>query len=111
MLNLDWFQPYKHLTYSVGAIYLSVFNLPSQQRYKLENIWLIGIIPGPSEPWKAVNWYIDPSVKDYKSSEVDFISKFVMGQVNNGNVYVVQLSAACVLLEGNCAVCFDTVHI
>ena len=47
MINMDWFQPYKHLTYSVGAIYLSVFNLPRTQRYKLHNICLIGIIPGP----------------------------------------------------------------
>jgi len=28
MINIDWFQPYKHLTYSVDAIYLTIFNLP-----------------------------------------------------------------------------------
>ena len=38
MLNMDWFQPYKHLTYSVGVIYLSVFNLPRALRYKLQNM-------------------------------------------------------------------------
>ena len=27
-LNVDWFQPFKHVTYSVGEIYLSVLNLP-----------------------------------------------------------------------------------
>ena len=27
-LNVDWFQPFKHVTDSVGAIYLSVLNLP-----------------------------------------------------------------------------------
>ena len=26
VLNIDWFQPYKHLSYSVGAIYLTVLN-------------------------------------------------------------------------------------
>ena len=64
MLNLDWFQPYKHLTYSVGAIYLSVFNLPRKYRYKLENICLVGIIPGPSEPELTINSYLDPLVQD-----------------------------------------------
>ena len=28
MLNVDWFQPYKHCSYSVGAIYLTIMNLP-----------------------------------------------------------------------------------
>ena len=64
MINIDWFQPYKHLTYSVGAIYLSVFNLPRTDCYKLKNICLIGIIPGPSEPKLTVNSYLDPLVQD-----------------------------------------------
>ena len=64
MINMDWFQPYKHLKYSVGAIYLSVFNLPRTQRYKLHNICLIGIIPGPREPQLTVNSYLNPLVKD-----------------------------------------------
>ena len=64
MINMDWFQPYKHLTYSVGAIYLSVFNLPRTSRYKLQNICLIGIIPGPREPQLTVNPYLNPLVQD-----------------------------------------------
>ena len=64
MINIDWFQPYKHLTYSVGAIYLSVFNLPRQSRYKLHNICLVGIIPGPCEPELTVNQYINPLVAE-----------------------------------------------
>lgn len=64
MINIDWFQPYKHLTYSVGAIYLSVFNLPRADRYKFKNICLIGIIPGPTEPKVTVNSYIAPLVQD-----------------------------------------------
>ena len=47
MMNIDWFQPYKHLTYSVGVIYLTIMNLPCNLRYKRENILLLGIIPGP----------------------------------------------------------------
>ena len=66
IINIDWFQPYKHLTYSVGAIYLSVFNLPRQSRYKLHNICLVGIIPGPCEPQLTVNKYIKPLVEELK---------------------------------------------
>lgn len=55
MINIDWFQPYKHLTYSVGAIYLTTFNLPRDLRYKLQNVCLIGIMPGPHEPELTVN--------------------------------------------------------
>ena len=50
MLNVDWLQPYKHSQYSVGVLYLSILNLPSSERYKLENIIVVGCIPGPSEP-------------------------------------------------------------
>lgn len=28
MMNLDFFQPYKHVQYSMGAIYLTILNLP-----------------------------------------------------------------------------------
>lgn len=66
ILNLDWFQPYKHLQYSVGVIYLCVLNLPPNVRYKLQNVCLIGIIPGPREPENTVNEYIKPLVEDLK---------------------------------------------
>ena len=51
-LNVDWFQPFEHGIYSVGAIYLTLQNLPRNKRYKTENLILIGIIPGPREPKK-----------------------------------------------------------
>lgn len=50
MLNMDFFQPYKHIQYSLGAIYLTIMNLPRDIRYKQENIILAGLIPGPNEP-------------------------------------------------------------
>jgi len=50
MLNIDWFKPFKHRKYSVGAIYLTVLNLPRKERYLKENMILVGIIPGPGEP-------------------------------------------------------------
>ena len=64
MLNCDWFQPYKHLQYSVGAVYLTVLNLPGQMRNKIHNICLVGILPGPHEPSHDINSFIDPLVMD-----------------------------------------------
>ena len=34
ILNVDWFQPFEHFTYSVGVIYLAILNLPRSVRYK-----------------------------------------------------------------------------
>ena len=64
ILNLDWFQPYKHLRYSVGVIYLSVLNLPSHIRYTESNTLLIGVLPGPHEPKGTINTYLEPLVND-----------------------------------------------
>ena len=42
-MNTDWFEPFKHYTYSVGVIYLVVMNLPRSVRYKCKNIiWAKG---------------------------------------------------------------------
>lgn len=57
MINVDWFQPFKHSIYSVGVIYLTVMNLPRSVRFKRQNILLIGILPGPSEPKHDINAY------------------------------------------------------
>ena len=32
MMNVDWFKAYKHLEYKIGAIYLTVMNLPRELR-------------------------------------------------------------------------------
>ena len=65
-LNIDWFQPYTHVTSSVGVIFLSIMNLPRSVRFKRENIILVGILPGPSEPKSSINTYIEPLVNDLK---------------------------------------------
>lgn len=44
MLNVDWFQFFKYINYFVGVIYLLVLNLLREERFKRENIMLIGII-------------------------------------------------------------------
>ena len=64
MMNIDWFQPYSHTVASVGVIYLTLMNLPRSIRFKLENIVIVGIIPGPSKPHHNINSYLDPLVNE-----------------------------------------------
>ena len=66
MLNVDWFQPFDHHTYSIGVLYLVLMNLPRTQRYKRQNVIIIGVIPGPSEPPLLINTYLSPLVKELK---------------------------------------------
>jgi hypothetical protein len=63
-LNVDWFRPYKHVEYSVGAIYVAVLNYPRQLRYLRENVMLVGIIPGPHEPSLQMNAFLEPLVRE-----------------------------------------------
>ena len=46
------------------VIYLAFMNLPRNMRFKRENIVIIGLIPGPSEPPKNINTYLAPLVSD-----------------------------------------------
>ena len=63
ILNVDWFQPYEHTQYSIGVIYLAILNLPRSERYKLENVIIVGCIPGPKEP-SNINPYLKPLVDE-----------------------------------------------
>lgn len=67
-LNVDWFHPFVHTAYSLGAIYLTIQNLPRHIRYKEKNIILIGLIPGPSEPKLSINSYLTPLVEELKEA-------------------------------------------
>lgn len=64
LLNVDWLQPFVHITYSVGVIYVVILNLPRLIRFKRENVLLLGVIPGPSEPPLTINTYLAPIVSD-----------------------------------------------
>lgn len=69
LLNFDFFQPFKHSPYSLGAIYMVILNLPRTQRFKEENVMLLGVIPGPTEPKKNINSYLLPIVDDLQQLE------------------------------------------
>ena len=64
LINIDWFQPYKDISYSVGVIYAVIINLPRSLRYKEENVIIVGIIPGPHEPKKHINSFLGPLVSE-----------------------------------------------
>lgn len=64
--NIDWFQPFKRTQYASGAIYISIQNLPREERFSVENIILVGIIPGPNEPSKVMNSYLTSLVDELK---------------------------------------------
>ena len=56
MLNVDWFSPFKHRRdYSVGALYISIMNLPREERFLKENILLVGIIPAMQKEPDTLN--------------------------------------------------------
>ena len=63
MMNVDWFQPFKHSPYNVGVIYLAIMNLPRGERFKRENIIVVGILPGPGEP-SSLNPFLVPVVAE-----------------------------------------------
>lgn len=50
---------------SVVAMYMICLNLPPEDRYKIENMYLVGVIPGPHEPRKEeINHLLSPLVDD-----------------------------------------------
>ena len=60
LINVDWFQPYKHTIHSEGVIII----LPRRERFLQKNIIISGVIPGPKEPKKTINSYLSPLVEE-----------------------------------------------
>ena len=57
----------KHSPGSVGVIYMVVMNLPRAERYKIENVIVVGILPGPGEPKLTANTFLKPLVEELQS--------------------------------------------
>ena len=65
MLNFDFFQPMKHRhDYSVGVLYLVLLNLPRSERFKWENVIVIGIIPNMEKEPKCLNEFLKPAISE-----------------------------------------------
>ena len=91
-LNVDWFQPFERNMYSLGAIYLTIQNLPRSLRYKLENILLVGIMPGLKEASSNINSYLGPLVQ-----ELEEAWKYGFSLINAHQVPItVRLALSCI---------------
>ena len=112
MMNIDWFQPYKHVSYSVGVIYIVNMNLPRLLRFKTENVMLIGIIPGPREPSQNINSFLSPLVNEL-TMFLEGIEMNVAGFSNKKKVRCALLSVACDLPAGRkaCGFLSYTAHL
>ncbi|KAG8939771.1 hypothetical protein FRC04_005977 [Tulasnella sp. 424] len=71
-LAIDWFNPYRNMEakkkWSIGAIYLICLNLPPHHRFRTENVFLVGVIPGPREPsLEQVNHFIAPIISAFQT--------------------------------------------
>jgi hypothetical protein len=72
-LNLDFFAPegmsVRGAKVSVGLLSMACLNLPLDIRYKPENMYIAGVIPGPHEPsLTQLNHYIRPLIEDFRIS-------------------------------------------
>jgi len=71
-LYLDWFNAEgtssRGSHNSIGSITLICLNLPPAKRYKIENIFVFGVIPGPREPsLEQINHVMLPLVSELQS--------------------------------------------
>ena len=68
MLNVDWFQPFKHRNdYSVGVMHMVLMNLPRNIRFKKQNVILVGIIPALAHEPKSLNHFLEPAINELKA--------------------------------------------
>lgn len=98
-LNMDFFNVegmrIRGASTSCGIIAMSCLNLPIELRYKPENMYLAGIIPGPHEPrGTQLNHYLEPLIEDLHSAYTRGI-KFMYGTISR----VVRCALACVVCD------------
>ena len=63
---------------------MTVQNLPRQERYRAENLILVRILPGPSEPNLIMNSYLTPMVEELLQLWLGVIVPIqtLLGQIN-----------------------------
>ena len=94
-LNVDWFQPFLHTQYSVVAMYLTIKNLPRSIHCKEENVILVGVMPGPSEPELAMNSYLSPLVEELKQGW----EKGFTATTSQGVQVTIRIALACIACD------------
>ena len=63
---------------------MTILNLPRAERNKEENIMVLGIIPGPTEPKLHLNTYLKPIVDDLIALEKGLL---IQDGSRYGNIY------------------------
>jgi Transposase family tnp2 len=74
--NMDGFNPFQlkqaGRSATVMGLYMVCLNLPLEERFKSENMFLAGIIPGPKEPsMEQINHFLSPLVDDLLDSYIN----------------------------------------
>ncbi len=68
-LSTDFFNPFTNKqagkSISFGVISIVCLNLPVLMRYRPENMFLAGVIPGPKEPHLTLHQYLSPIVDEF----------------------------------------------
>ena len=63
-INVDWLQVFEHVVYSVGVIYLTVNNLPREERFKKHNVIIVSTLPRGTEKDLDLDTYLQPLIDD-----------------------------------------------
>ena len=58
MLNVGLIRVFFHNTHRLGIIDAVILNLPRSERYKEEDVMVLRVIPGPSEPKLYLDTYL-----------------------------------------------------
>src|SRR6266567_4558660 len=85
------------------GLYIVCLNLPPNERFKTENMFLAGIIPGPKEPsMQKINHFLKPLVDDLLESYANEVQYTCTWKYSNGRnirsalaLIICDLSATC----------------
>ena len=90
MLNVDWFNPFKHRNdFSVGVIYMVLMNLPRSYSFRKENVILVRVIPTLAHGPKSLNNFLKPA-----ADELNVLWKGVKVKTYNSPSTAVEIQAA-----------------